>query len=349
MTRYLIAPYLVQANFRGAGTSTALPISNINGKGDSLEYALGNILKSMINRTKPYQEKADANKDYLVTAVRAAAGEAYLITVEPGRRGMQSTVRKSTGFHYNRQVGDTEYTPLRHLVYFPKNGYSAIIFAERFGRYGVMTFVRAALSQVLREKYEALTFHIDPLTTLEALDTATYKNLTFKAPKKKDSSGRFMNNAPQVAIDLAFKARRRVKSLTTADANGRDRLDAKKVFGVLRDEGPDAGISAPLDTKGWEASLTVEMDDGLPKTFKIDSDGPALVYPINGAIVNGVKVGATSYPTDDEYLAVCQRIVDDIAGQYNLTSQTMLPKEGDLKPWTGSNAKSWDVTYYDGP
>ncbi|MDN3905554.1 hypothetical protein [Arthrobacter sp. YD2] len=348
MTRYLVAPYLVQANFRG-DRSIALPIDDIDGSGETLELALGNILKSMLDRADPYQEKADPNKDYLITEVHAVSGEAYLVTVEPGRRGMRSTVRKPSGNQYLRQVGDTEYTPLRHLIYFPKHGHSAIIFAERFGRYGAMTFLRNCFVQVLREKYEALTFHIDPMTTLEALDTATYKNLIFKAPRKKDSSGRFLDYAPQVGIDLAFKARRRVKSLTTRDSLGNDRIDAKKVFGVLRTEGPDAGISAPTDTKGWEASLTVEMDDGLPKTFKIDSDGPALVYPINGATINGTKIGSTRYPSTDEYLAVCQSIVMDIAGQYSLTTRTKLPPEVDLKPWSGVNATPWDVTYYDNP
>lgn len=323
----------------------AKPLDNIDGQGTTLSNAIGNVLSSMLARTNAYQDPMDANKTFMLSGVRCKSGKAYLLIVEPGRKGLQSTVRQSSGNSWTRQVGDIEYVPLRHLIYFPSHAHSAIIFAERFGRMGSMTFLKTSLIDALRSKLPALNFYVNPLTTLEALETATYKKAVFKAPRRKDASGSLLDFGSRVVIDIGFRGRRFVKDLIT----GSKTIDSKKVFGILTEEGENAGIRAPLDTQGWDAQLLVEMNNGQPRTFNIGESGPALVYSLSGADLNGKTVSTTSYPSTKEFLGVCQTIMEDIAGQYDVTSADSVPPESDLPDLDGSQFTPWEVTYYDKP
>lgn len=344
MSNYMIAPYVFQTKIRRSNPLVAKPLANIDGTGTSLEGAVGNILAAMLKRNGPYQDKGDANKHYLLSSVRADAGVGYLLTVEPGRKGVQSRLKQQSGI-VSRTVGDIEYVALRHLIYFPPNGHTALIFAERQGNYGAISFLRPAIHQVLTEKFPALTISIDPMTTLAALETATYRDLIFKAPKKRDHNGRYLESGGRVSIRVGFRGRRKVKTLLT---DGK-KIDAEKVFGVLTEEGSEAGVTAPSDLNGWEASMKVEMEKGRPRTFKIDNAGPALVYAVNGATVNGKIVGASSYPSDEQFLGVCQNIIEDISGQFDVKFGQKLPKDDKFLTWNGSQNSPWEVTYFDSP
>lgn len=345
MSNYMIAPYVFQTKTRRSNPPVAKTLANIDGKGTSLEGAVGNILAAMLKRDLPYQDKQDLNKHFLLSSVRAQAGVGYLLTVEPGRKGVQSTLKQKEGV-VARSVGDIEYLALRHLIYFPPNGHTALIFAERHGLYGAISFLRPAIHEVLTDKFPALTISIDPMTTLAALQAATYKNLVFKAPGKRDAAGRFLDSGGRVSIRVGFKGGRRVKDLLIADVN---KIDAKKVYGILTEEGSDIGVSAPTDTKGWEASMTVETATGNPRTFKIGDAGPALIYPVNGATVNEKIVGADVYPTDEQFLGVCENIIEDISGQFDIKSGQKLPEDSKFVSWDGSQNSPWEVTYFDSP
>jgi hypothetical protein len=345
MTSYQIAPYIFQTKIRGTNPAVAKPLDNIDGGGTSLSTAVGNVLASMLQRKTDYQDRADPNKQFQLSSVSVKEGLAYLLVVEPGRKGLQSTLRQTSGV-VSRTVGDVEYVPLRHFIFFPPNGHTAIVFAERHGKYGAISFLRACLLQVLSDNFSSLTFSIPALTTLEALEAATYNKVVFQAPKRRDPSGRLLDYGSRVRIDVGFRGQRRVGDLVTDDGG---KIDSKKVFGILSEEGAEAGIKAPLDTKGWDALLSVTMANGKPRTFRLGSMGPALLYPVNGATVNGKLVGASSYPSDEEFIGVCQTILEDIAGQFDVQKGQKLPTPADLKPWDGSQSTPWEVTYYDSP
>lgn len=345
MSNYMIAPYVFQTKTRRSNPPAAKTLADIDGNKTSLETAVGNILAAMLKRDDPYQDKQDPNKHYILSSVRADAGSGYLLTIEPGRKGVQSTLKQQAGV-VARTVGDIEYIALRHLIYFPPNGSTALIFAERHGLYGAISFLRPAIHQVLTEKFPALTTSIDAMTTLAALENASYSDLVFKAPGKRDARGRYLDSGGRVSIRVGFKGRRKVKDLLRADGN---RIDAKKVYGILTQEGSEIGVSAPADTKGWEATMTVETANGRPRTFKIDDPGPALVYPVNGATVNGKVVGASSYPTNEEFLGVCENIIKDISGQFDLKDGQKLPKDNQFVDWDGTQNSPWEVTYFDSP
>lgn len=344
MSNYMIAPYVFQTKIRRSNPAVAKTLADIDGKNTGLEEATGNVLAAMLNHTTDYQDKQNPNKHYVLKSVRAVAGVGYLLKVEPGRKGIQSTIKKPTG-DIARAVEDVEYVALRHLIYFPPNGHTALIFAERHGLYGAISFLRPALHQVLTEKFPALTFSIDAMTTLAALVNAYYSDLVFKAPGKRDASGRYLDSGSRVSIHVGFRGKRKVKDLM---ANGR-KIDAKKVYGILTEEGSEFGVSAPTDSNGWEASMKVETGDGPPRTFKIDDTGPALIYPVNGATVNGEFVGFSSYPTDEQFLGVCENIIEDISGQFDIVSGQKLPKNSMFLNWDGTQHTPWEVTYFDSP
>jgi hypothetical protein len=345
MTSYQIAPYIFRAKIRGENPGVSKPLANIDGGGTSLAKAVSNVLAAMLQRQTDYQDRVDPNKQFLLSSVWAKEGAAYLLRIEPGRKGLQSTLRQA-GSVVSRTVGDVEYVPLRHLIYFPPMGHTGIIFAERHGRYGAVSFLRASLLQVLSDKFTALTFSMPPLTTLEALEAATYNKVIFQAPKRRDASGRLLDYGPRVRIDVGFRGRRSVGELVADDGS---KIDAKKVFGILSEEGSEAGIKAPLDTKGWDALLSVTMANGRPRTFKLGGLGPALLYPVNGATVNGTLVSASSYPSDEEFIGVCQTVLDDISGQFDVQAGQRIPARSDLQTWNGADSTPWEVTYYDSP
>lgn len=344
MSNYMIAPYVFQTKIRRSNPPVAKTLADIDGKNTGLEDAIGNIVAAMLNRPTGYQDRQDPNKHYVLKSVRATAGVGYLLKVEPGRKGVQSTLKKTSGV-IARTVGDVEYVALRHLIYFPPNGHTAIIFAERHGLYGAISFLRTALHQVLTDKFPSLTFSIDAMTTLAALVNASYSDLVFKAPGKRDASGRYLDSGSRVTIRVGFRGKRKVKDLM---ANGH-KIDAKKVYGILTQEGSEFGVSAPIDSKGWEASMKVETGDGPSRTFKIDDAGPALIYPVNGATINGQVVGMSSYPTDEQFLGVCENIIEDISGQFDILSGQKLPKDSEFLSWDGSQHSPWEVTYFDSP
>lgn len=344
MSNYMIAPYVFQTKIRRSNPPVARTLANIDGKNTGLEEATGNVLAAMLNRTTEYQDKQDPNKHYVLTSVRATTGAGYLLKVEPGRKGIQSTIKKSSSV-VARTVGDVEYVALRHLIFFPPNGHTALIFAERQGLYGAISFLRSALHQVLTEKFPALTFSIDAMTTLAALANASYSDLVFKAPGKRDASGRYLDSGSRVSIRVGFRGKRSVKDLMIDG----EKIDAKKVYGILTQEGGEFGVSAPVDPKGWEASMKVETGNGFPRTFKIDDTGPALIYPINGAKINGKVVGTGSYPTDEQFLGACENIIKDIAGQFDITHGQKLPKDSEFLSWDGNQHTPWEVTYFDSP
>ena len=343
MTKYLVAPYVIQTKARGSRGGALRSIDNLDGRGLSLMTAIGHVLGSMVERDEPYQDTTDPNKMYELNEVRVSEGRAFLLSVEPGRRGLQSTVRRQEGSRFTRRTDDTEFVPLRHLIYFPPGGYSALLFAERFGRMGAITFLRTCLHTAFREHFAPLTMTIDPLTTLQALETATYKKLSFKAPRPKDPSGRLLDFAPSVVVDVSLRHARRVKDLTTPEGT----IDSSKVFGVLQNEARGSGLQLGADTAGWDAAMTVEMQSGQPRTFNIEDEGPPLVYAINGTTVGGTQISHTSHPTVSEFLSVCQVILNDIAGQFDVRSEDRLPSDQALRAWEYTDGTPWEVTHYD--
>lgn len=345
MSRYLVAPYLFQIKARGIHGSPAMPIDNIDGKNTSLQAATGEILSALLTKQE-FFDHLDGNKQYEIRDLQNYAGKAFLLTVAPGRRGLESDIVTPTGQKTARTAKDAEFIPLRHLVFFPDNSYSAIIFAERFGRYGVLTFLRTCMYQTMVERFAALTTRIDPLTHLAALTQASYKKIAFKTPAKGDASGKLMDFGNSIDIELTVKHPRKVQDLITQDG----KLSRHKVFGVLRDESSSSGLKPPPVKAGWDVSLTVELKNGQTRTFDLDDDGPALVYPLSGAVLsNGTLVPSSTRPSDDDFLSVCNEILSDVEGQYGITSSSRVGDSSIFKSWKSSNPNPWKVRYHDGP
>ncbi|WIV44523.1 hypothetical protein [Glutamicibacter nicotianae] len=266
------------------------------------------------------------------------------MVIEPGRRGLESEIRGDGKPGFKRSSKDSEFIPLRHIIIFPENSHTAIVFAERFGHYGVITFLRTCFQSVFMRRLSTVTMDFDPLTTLSALRNATYKKLSFRAPRRKNPDGTLLDFAPSVGIHVDLKKQKRVKDLETNNGS----IDANKVFGVLKDEMRSSGMTAPVDSTGWSSAITVEMVNGQERTFDVDNDGPALVYPLNGAEVNGETVPGGIRPSDEVFVAVCNEILEQIEGQYEVSSTTRLPKLTKYLDWESSHYDSWEVDYYDG-
>ena len=344
MAKYVVAPYIIQTKAKGLRGAKAKGLDDINGQGLSLIEALGKILAPMYKRTESYKDPRDPGKEFGLTSLKIVEGLAYLVVIEPGRKGLESEIRKSGALPYKRGTKDAEFIPLRHLIYFPPNSHTAIVFAERFGNYGVITFLRTCFYQVFMDKLPDVTMDFDPMTTLSALRNATYKKLNFKAPRPRDSNGAYLDYAPTVGIEVSLRHQRRIKDLQTEDGT----IDSAKVFGVLQDETKATGLNAPSDSSGWSSSMTVEMLNGQERTFAIDDDGPALVYPINGAKISDRLVPHVIRPEDDDFIAICQQILADIQGQFEITSSNRLPTRSSFVDWEPDIQDPWEVRYYDG-
>lgn len=344
MSKYLVAPYLFQVTPRGKHGAPAMPSDNIDGMNTSLRSSTGEILSALLTKQK-LLDHSDNNKEYEIRSLQDSGGKAFLLTVAPGRRGLESDIVTPTGTTTARSAKDAEFIPLRHVIYFPDNSYSAIIFAERFGGYGVITFLRTCIIHTMRERFLSLTTRIDPLTHLAALNQANYKKIAFKTPTKGDASGKLMDFGNSLDIELSIKHPRKVKDLTTKDG----KISRHKVFGVLRTESSSSGLKPPSAKNGWDVSLTLELKNGQTRTVDLDDDGPALVYPLSGAMLsNGKQVTTSSRPSDDDFLSVCDEILGEIQGQYNITSSTRVKSTGVFKSWTSSSRDPWEVRYHDG-
>lgn len=345
MPNYMIAPYLFQVNVRQQGKTKAQPIENIDGRGLTLAQATENVLASMLARREPYRHLSDKDKVFALDDVQAATPNAYLLHVEPGWRGLQSDLRDADGTSlFQRRTHNSEHVKLRHLIYFVPNSYSAIVFAERYGKMGAITFLRQSLISTLREKLPSLTFHIDPLTTLTGIESSKVKGMNFIAPRRRDSSGNLLDWGPRMEIRFSWRDRG-IKSVLT-DAG---EIDRQAVFGVLRAEAQGFGLGNPVDLSDWDALLEVKTRSGAARTFSITrSAGPGLVYPISSPDSTDSVTG-DSYPSDDQYIATCQTILTDLEGQFDISNQTKLPSRGRFQVWNGGSVTPWEVTCYDDP
>lgn len=344
MPQYLVAPYLFQTKIRFERRAKAIPHDDIDGQGLSLAQAVENVAKSMLLREEPFRDLSDDNKVLALDRVKAVAPNAYLLYVEPGWRGLQSDIRDSDGSSvFQRATSNSEHVKLRHLIYFVPNSYSAIVFAERYGRMGAISFLKNSLISAARENLPNLSLHIDPLTNLSAIENASVKGMTFVAPKKHDSSGNLLDWGPRMEIRFTWNDRK-ISSLLTSDK----KIDAERVFGVLRSEAQGFGVGSPADVSDWDALLQVKTASGSARTFSVRSTGPGLVYPI-ALREEDKNVRDGSYPTDTEFLATCQLVLGDLTGQFDISDQTRIPGLSQFQDWDGSSATSWEVTYYDDP
>ncbi|MEV7606104.1 hypothetical protein AB0N65_11750 [Paenarthrobacter sp. NPDC089322] len=344
MPQYLVAPYLFQTKIRFERRAKALPHADIDGQGLSLAQAVENVAAGMLRREEPYRDLSDTNKVFALDHVKAVAPNAYLLYVEPGWKGLQSDLRDSAGSSvFQRATSNSEHVKLRHLVYFVPNSYSAVVFAERYGRMGAVSFVRNALTSALREARPNLSLHIDPLTNLNGIENAHVKGMTFVAPRKHDPSGNLLDWAPRMEIRFRWNDRK-ISSLLTQDK----KIDAEQVFGVLRNEARDFGLTSPADVSDWDALLKVKTASGSARTFSVHSTGPGLVYPITLNRRNS-NVGDDSYPSDADFLETCQLALGDLSGQFEIDEQTRIPGLDQFRDWDGSSATAWEVTHYDNP
>lgn len=347
LAKYLIAPYLLQVKPRSTRRAQALPTDNIDGSNLPLSAALGNVFASMLNREQPYLDPYDADKKYSLTKVKCADGEAFLVHLEPGWKGLASTIRSGNTPRYTRDVEDTEHVALRHLVFFPSQGYSAIVLAERYGRMGAISFLRNALYSAFSKALPHITLSLEPLTTMAALETAMVRRFEFRAPKRRDPTGKLLDFSPTVRIIVGFKDRLAARRLLKDGV-----VDRGTVFGIMGEQLERDGAAAPAHNEDWDALMTVKTASGSARTFSISSSGPGIVYPVQETLVElGIRnVGQGGYPTDDEFVRVCQTALRDFSGSHGIGDAAQLPDIGHFTTWDGSSVSSpWDVTYYDNP
>jgi hypothetical protein len=345
VSRYFVVPYLIQVKDRRKEAGAIRPIDNVNGAGLSLREAVERVVVAMLQRSEGYNSLSDPDTKFTVTeAFSSDNHEALMVTIEPGKRGHRSRLAKADGTTVDRHTGDTEHIPLRALMYFPRDSYAAFLFIERLGRMGTVTFMRNALIPTLTWGLRYVTVKIPPITTLQALQAASIRNVVFRAPRRRDRSGKLIEYGPSVELRTSYRGGRRVKGLLTEDGR---KIDRSKVFGLLQEGTEEAGVSSPLDTSDWEASLNVELPSGRPATFDMNSDGPGLVYPLLTEV--DTTVGGSRYPEPEDFLSVCQTILDDIRGQLGVGDDHNLPTASSFNHWDGTGVEPWKVTYYDDP
>lgn len=149
MSQYSIAVYLIQVRQKGNVQNPNLILRDLDNSGtkDSLEYFI-DFFQKLITK-KELKNPSDPTRVHSVESVKKLNDDFFLVSIKPGVKGVTSSINSTNGNNFNRVDSDTEYIKLRHLIYLPKNKATGLIFAERVGLHGSITFVRSRLVKYL--------------------------------------------------------------------------------------------------------------------------------------------------------------------------------------------------------
>lgn len=354
MANYGMVPYLISMKVRYGQGDASRPIDDIDGRRTRMQDLLAGVLLDAVESGKRFVGAADSLSAYKVSSLRRGKRVLWT-TLEVGSRGIKGRLEKEAdGSVFHRDAEDSEYVDLRHVLLFPRGGHHALLFAERCGHYGAITFLARALTDSMRQHMPGVTMSVRPLTTMSALHDASINRITFKAPSKLDAAGQFLDDGgPTVEIVAKFKNERHVKDLQTDSGS----IDSNKVFGVLADVLESTSGTRPLpkslDDTHWRADLGITLESGNRRTFELGSgEGPGLAYPViaKADILKGQtsrRPTSVSHPSDDDFSDACVVALTDIDGQYGVSQSSLNDIGNPDAEWREPSAQRLKVIWDD--
>ncbi|MHC6231741.1 hypothetical protein ACX5I6_19580 [Arthrobacter sp. MMS24-T111] len=352
---YTMVPYLVTMRTKYAQGDHDKPLSNVDGSGTTMFSFLAGILISSYEANRTFRMGPVARgRTYNITTLSTSDNAIYL-EIQIGTRGVRSVLTdEDSGETFTRTTKIPEHVTLRNWIVFPEGGRHAVLFAEHLHGIGVAGFLGKLIVDSMRVLMDGLTTTVRPLTTLEGLKSGHYTGITFKAPRKRDSQGHFLDDGVRVTVTAKYPGARSLKDLQSENGN----IETAKVFGVLESQlGHPAGSSVDM---GWNAALAIQLPSGHQRSFQVGKGAPGLVYSVEAAAHQMSQPGATTetdgavgtnndvdYPTYDDFVTCCAVALAELEGQYSITASTKDLLQAPVGCWPEEDFPRRKVTWND--
>jgi hypothetical protein len=278
------------------------------------------------------------------------------VELTPGRSGVQSKIRKKDGTDFDRDVEDTEFTPLRHLMYAPPGGHHIILLAERVGTAGALTMSSRLVKGTFDKYYPDLRLSISPAMREDLLRKATddhpVKALVFKRPRPIDPGGKLIEVASEsVEVEVRLTPRRRRYWLSKAlpKGPGDERPTRESMLGILApivhpEMSEQAAVQSLLD-EGWHSSLSVKMPGGTQRLVDVHaSKAVTMSFPILSEADETIDAGR---PDDEQFRTACADTLLLLEGQFNVTASSAGDCKWSESPWEDEPGAEWEVVWDD--
>lgn len=351
---YTMVPYLVTMRTKYAQGDHDKPVNNVDGSGTSMLSFVGGILISAYESQDSFA-MGPAGRGRLYTITRLSTSDhAIYMEVQMGTRGVRSVLTdEDSGESFTRTTRVPENVTLRNWIVFPQGGRHALLFVEHLHGIGVAGFFGKLVVDSMKAIEENLTTTVRPLTTLEGLKTGYYTGISFRAPRKRDARGQFLDDGVKVTVTARYRGARSIKDLQSPDGT----IAADKVFGVL--ESQLAHPAGSYIDMGWNAALAIQLPSGHQRSFQVGKSAPGLVYSVEAEAHKKSQVGATNgtegavttddldYPTYADYLSCCVAALEELEGQYAIAATTKDLLKAPVDKWLEEDFPRKKVTWND--
>src|SRR4051812_27092391 len=120
---YQLVPYLMSVSVRGKSDELR-PIWDLDAKKTSLHDTLTKI--ALASRGRHFIDPNDPARKLELSSLRIG-DETIFTEWHPGRSGIESSIRRQDGSVVPRTALDTEFVPVRHVIFSPPGGFFAIL------------------------------------------------------------------------------------------------------------------------------------------------------------------------------------------------------------------------------
>jgi hypothetical protein len=348
MTTYQLVPYLVAVTIR-TSPSDVRPIEDVDARGTTLVDAIAKVLSAA--RGQLFQDPDDEHRRLGVTSLHKGA-RALFVELTPGRSGVRSSILKADGTQVDRDVDDTELTPVRHLFYAPAGGHHILMFAERVGQAGAVTISTRLLQQTFEKYMPDLRLEVKPAMTEDVLRRMTadqpVKAIVFKRPRPADPGGKLIEVAGKsVEVEVRMKPRRRhywsIQQLPGVDGAP----TTEGLLGVLApvlnaDKDRTDAVNSLLDD-GWESSLAMRMPGGTQRLVNVGSSRSiTMSFPINPEDDGDEPL---ERPNEELFRRACTDTLAMLEGQYNVRANAAEDCLWPADEWNDSSTDLWEVRW----
>jgi hypothetical protein len=326
------------------------PTKDIDGNGTSLVDVLAKIADSARNTF--FTDPDDPVRQLMFTSIHRGP-RTLLMRIEPGRAGVRSEIHKPDGTRVPRDVVDTEFTPVRHFIYFPAGGNFAIVLAERVGNAAAVTMWSRILTRTFEHRYEHLKLRFEPAMTEDVLRRATseqpIKALVFRRPRSSDPSGRTMRVAgEEVELEFRMIPPRRRSWISRNLPKGKEDVPTKEsLLGVLapmlKPGHNDGDAIQALVEEGWESALSVKMRSGAQRVVNVASSrAVSMTFPI---FSEAEEKAGPAHPTNEQFQSACADTLKLLEGQYGITDTVDSHCDWDEDEWFDESDETWTVVW----
>lgn len=345
---YQLVPYLLSVGVRGNATEQRL-IGDLDTKGASLHNAVAKIAAA--SRERHFTDPGNAARRLELSALHRGE-QTVFIEWNPGRSGIESSIRRHDGTVLPRSVKDTEFVPVRHVIFSPANSSYALLFAERVGTTGAMTMSSKLLKDTFGKYYPDLRLDIEPAVTTAVLqkmiEDQPIKTLIFTRPRPGDVSGRFAKVAGEsVELEVRMRpARRRWWNLKGLPTEGESQqVTAASLLGVLAPQlRPDLNEQDAVNSlleDGWEPSLQVKFKGGAQRQVNMaTAHSTTMSFPI----IPEEEDQGPERPTDEQFRDACASVLQLFIGQYSLDERSPASCRWAEAEWQ-DEGDAWEVQW----